>query len=186
MPYYQGDYYAGDYYYGDPGLFSFIGKAAKSAIKVAKGVIGAGKQVKGLLPAKVAAPSAAGAASTGIVSKVSHIIVKHPVMSAAAGAGIATAATAGLGTMAGKAVMGKMGAPALPSGATPMHRMRMPGMAGMRRHRRMNPCNIHALRRSIRRAQSFARIAKKVLRFTSPKAPRGRAVFKHRKRAKRI
>lgn len=53
---------------------------------------------------------------------------------------------------------------------------------GLLRHRRMNPYNPKALRRAVRRAQSFAKMARKVLRFVSPQAPRGRAIFKSRKR----
>lgn len=47
-------------------------------------------------------------------------------------------------------------------------------------HRRMNPCNIKALRRSMRRAYAFERIAKRVLHFTSPK--KHVTGFKHPKR----
>jgi len=37
---------------------------------------------------------------------------------------------------------------------------------GKKRHRRMNPLNPRALRRSMRRVQSFARFAKKTIQFT--------------------
>lgn len=43
------------------------------------------------------------------------------------------------------------------------------GTMTVHHHRRMNPCNIHALRRSLRRANAFTRIAKRVLHVTMPK-----------------
>lgn len=43
-------------------------------------------------------------------------------------------------------------------------RLLMPGERG--RGRRMNACNLKALRRSMRRVQSFARIAARTIRFT--------------------
>jgi len=53
------------------------------------------------------------------------------------------------------------------------------------RNRRMRVTNTKALRRAIRRAHGFSRIAKKVLHFTAPRAPKGRGVFRF-KRRKRI
>lgn len=44
--------------------------------------------------------------------------------------------------------------------------------------RRLNVANPRALRRSIRRAQGFAKLARRVMTFVSAKAPRGRAKFK--------
>ncbi len=37
--------------------------------------------------------------------------------------------------------------------------------AGVRHHRRMNPGNVRALRRSMRRVQSFAKLARKTITF---------------------
>ncbi len=174
MGYYQGDYYA-----GDPGLFSFLGKVGKIALS-------AGKAQLGIVPtgpklAKIAAPAAAGISAVGMgrtaVQKVTSTIVKHPVMSAAGAAGVIGA---------GGLAAGRMTKQALDVGAG----MRMhPGMRGMHisrrtgqmvRNKRMNPCNIHALRKAIRRASSFSRIAKKVLRFTSPRPPKGRFAWPFR------
>lgn len=50
------------------------------------------------------------------------------------------------------------------------------------RRRRMRPTNVKALRRAIRRVDSFGRIAKKVISFTHPRAARGHMVFRRRKR----
>jgi hypothetical protein len=49
--------------------------------------------------------------------------------------------------------------------------------AGGRRRGRMNPMNVSAARRSIRRLQSFERIARKVITFTKGHPP-GHGKFK--------
>lgn len=48
------------------------------------------------------------------------------------------------------------------------------------RRKRMNVGNTKALRRAIRRARGFEKLAKRVLGFSSPKKPKGRAYFKKR------
>jgi hypothetical protein len=50
------------------------------------------------------------------------------------------------------------------------------------KNRRMNVANPRALRRAIRRARGFEKLARKVLGFTSPHRPKGRVYFKHRRR----
>lgn len=47
--------------------------------------------------------------------------------------------------------------------------------------RRMNVTNVRALRRSIRRANGFAKLARKVMTFVNAKAPKGRAKFKRKR-----
>lgn len=47
--------------------------------------------------------------------------------------------------------------------------------------RRMNVTNVRALRRSIRRATGFAKLARRVLSFVDAKAPKGRARFKRKR-----
>jgi hypothetical protein len=103
-------------------------------------------------------------------------VVAHPVISAAAGAGV----------IGGAASMSRVSSPSARSS------MSMPEMirrshaigASLRRRRRMNPYNPKALRRAVRRAHAFARMARQVLRFVSPKPPRGRMVFRAHKRKK--
>lgn len=46
--------------------------------------------------------------------------------------------------------------------------------------RRINIANPRALRRAVRRAQGFAKMARRVMTFVSAKAPKGRAKFKKR------
>ena len=158
MSYYMGDYYGrGSFYRGDPGFFSFLGKVAKGVFSSVTGIS---------LGGKAAAPAAGMAAGVlkalpggvgKLAGRVGGVLKKVPRGVLVAGGAAAAGAAVGAG---GRALM----------------------EGGGRRRRRMNVANIKALRRSIRRAQGFARVAKKVLRFTSPKAPRGRAVFKRRTR----
>jgi hypothetical protein len=171
-------YYMGDYYQGDPGIGSFLKKAVGfvgSRLPIVGGFFGKGAQK--------ALPAAAGVATTGIVRRagtmmgagaasVGRIISKHPVLSAAGAAGA-------IGTLAGREE-GMMGMQ--PRGQRGFHVSKKTGRVV--RNRRMHVTNPKALRRAIRRAQGFAKLARRVLRFTSPRAPRGRPVFKHRKRAR--
>lgn len=59
---------------------------------------------------------------------------------------------------------------------------RLAGGGEERRYRRMNVANVKALRRAIRRANGFSKLARSVLTFTSPKAPRGKAIFRKKRR----
>lgn len=165
MSYYQGDFYQGDFYRGDPGFFSFLGG-------LAKGVIGS------FLPgvgATAAAPTAITKVATGmqrmrpIVQRAGAMIAKHPVISAAAGAG--TIGALGAGVRGARSRMG--GKAAAMNG-------------GVRKRRRMHVTNVRALRRAIRRCSGFAHLAKRVLRFTSPRPPRGRVTFKHARRKRTV
>lgn len=56
------------------------------------------------------------------------------------------------------------------------------GDTGYYRRRRMNVANPKALRRAIRRAHGFAKLARKVLTFPISKPPRGRPLFKKARR----
>lgn len=56
------------------------------------------------------------------------------------------------------------------------------GEEGMGRRRRMNVANPKALRRAIRRAHGFAKLARSVLSFPISKPPRGRPLFKKARR----
>jgi len=49
---------------------------------------------------------------------------------------------------------------------------------GLPRRRRMNVGNARALRRAIRRARGFEKLARKVMGFTSPRKPKGRSYFR--------
>jgi len=174
--------YGGDFYQGDPGFFSGFGRMLK----------GVGSFIPGV---------------GGIVSKVGSVFskfgAKHPTLTAAGGAaasGIVTevAATGVRRMMAPGAALMPMGQ-AGPGGGM-MRMQAAAGAAGMTgrgfhmskprrgvpshpvRNRRMRVTNPKALRRAIRRAKGFERLARKVMHFVSPRAHKGRAVFKTRRR----
>ncbi len=108
---------------------------------------------------------------TRTAEDIGRMVMKHPVLS---GAG----AAAGIG--AAGAMIGRHGM--VPAGMRGFHLSKKSGK--LVRNRRMRVTNPRALRRAIRRANGFARLARRVLHFTSPRAPRGRAIFKKRTRKK--
>jgi hypothetical protein len=168
MGYYQGDFYAG--YRGDPGFFSFLGGLAKSAVGLIPGV---GPGISAALGkiTRVGAPAAAGAAMHGgmqIIKRgaqgVGSAIVKHPVLSAAGAAGA-------VGALGGGVIGRRMARTVDPM--TGLH---------VRRRRRMNPCNPRALRRAVRRAHAFTKLAMKTIHLVHPKKKGRFGGFKKRKR----
>ncbi len=159
MGYYrpQGDFYRG--VRGDPGFFSFLGNVAKTVGGFIPGV-GPMISAAGEKLAQIGAPKIGkllGSGAPGMIKKVGSAIVKHPGITAAGTAAVA----AGAGMLAGRA----------------MH-----GRGGGRKHRRMNPCNGRALRRAIRRAHAFERLAKRVIGFSSPRKPKGHMYFKRKRK----
>lgn len=192
MPYYNaGDYYGrGDYYMGDPGLFSAIGGLFKKAIGVVApaalglitggpvgGIIGAVKGTisevqKGITQETLAAgggapPMIAPPAPIGIMAPGGgrQIITQSPLGTPVSAAAIqrqlmpfgqrrthpnrSTYVTRGGGTS-----RWPVGLQVHPKGTEPVVA------------RRMNVGNSRALRRALRRARGFAKLAHKVLRAT--------------------
>lgn len=188
MPYYGGDYYSGDYYSGDPGFLS-------SFLKWGKGLLGVGTS---MLPG-------VGAVAGRIVSKIpapvrkAATIMGPPVVSGIAGAAVETklarmGAPSAVMPMPGVSPFGAPGA-LMPGGGMRGYHMskaryappgRMHGGALIPPHpvrnRRMRVTNPRALRRALRRAHGFARLARKVMSFPIQRPPRGRALFKKRAR----
>lgn len=167
MSYYMGDYYAGDYRggRGDPGFWSILKKVGGAAVGMIPGLGPASKVVGTVGGAITKLPG--GARAIEVLSRAKSGILKHPVLSGAAAAGA-------IGAMG--AARGRGRPAALPGGAG----------GGFGRRRRMNVCNPRALRRAIRRAAGFSKLAKRVLRFTSPRPPHGRVTFRVKKRARRV
>jgi hypothetical protein len=170
MSYYMGDYYRARSYRGDPGFLSFLGGIAKGAVGMIPGVGPALSEGLGKIMTH-AAPAAAGAAVSGgvtagakqAIEKAGKLALKHPVLTAAGAAGVGTLAGAAASHVASK-LLG----------------------AGGKRHRRMNPCNPRALRRALRRAHSFAKFARKVVRVEHRfKKPRGAWPRGHSRKRKR-
>jgi hypothetical protein len=166
VSYYQGDFYQGDL----GGFFGKLWGAAKGLAGTALGFMPGGS-VLGKVVSKL--PGGARGVmekALPIVKAGGRAIIKHPVLSAAGAAGAIGAA--------GLASRGLHGS--LPGRG--MHISKRTGH--MVRNRRMNPCNGRALRRAIRRAHAFERLAKHVIGFSSPRKPRGHMYFKRKRKAK--
>ena len=157
MGYYRGDYYRGDYYSrrGAPGFLSFLGGALKTVGGFIPGVgpllEGAGSAIE-----KVGAPKAV-VTGGGLVAKampgvsaltqrIKTSMLKHPVLTGAGAAGLA----AGAGALAGAKLEKHLA-------------------GGGRKRRRMRATNTKALRRALRRAYAFERIAMKTIKLVHPR-----------------
>ncbi len=185
MGYYQGDHYrsrrfAGDYYRGDPGFFSFVGKLASFL----PGVGGlAGKALHFLDKLKPRAPGhglvqemLAPAPSTELMLAPPPGMGRTPF---GGGGGIITQSP--MGTPVHPAAIAMQlermrhthpnkstyitrggGTSRWPAGQLIVH----PKHTEQVTNRRMNVANARALRRALRRARGFAKLAHKVLRTT--------------------
>lgn len=147
---------------GGGGLLSSITSGLETILPAIFG--GGGKTVQGINgPVTIPASTRPSAGIPGrVMGTITKTAQQHPVLTAAGGAA-ATAAGAVIGRRVARGRLGQ-----LPDGT----------LVHMRRHRRMNPCNIRALRRGLRRAHAFERIARKVLHFTNPRKSHGVAHFK--------
>lgn len=159
-------YYQGDFYQGDPGFFSFLGGLAKKAVGFIPGVGPVASSAIGAITS-AAGGSMVRKGAAGMVRKAGAIVVKHPVLTGAAAAGVI-----GAGGVMGGRRMGAAGRAA-----------RVPGM---RRHRRMNVCNVRALRRSIRRTQGFAKLAMRTIHLVHPKKHARFGGFKRRTKKRTV
>ena len=174
-------YYMGDFYRGDPGIGSFLGGLVKKAVGFIPGVGPIASAVAGAVMPGGAKPAAGAitAAAKGVLTKSTAVIAKHPVLSAAGGAGIVGAA---MGAGAEHLMAG--------GGCRPGGHGRVLKKCGQilksgrcgKCHRRMNPFNPHAARRSARRLHSLVRHYRKYIGFVSAKRPKGRPFMKRRKR----
>jgi hypothetical protein len=157
MGYYSGDYYRGDYYRGDPGFLSFLGGVAKTVGGFIPGVGPIISAAGGALE-KLGAPKAVNAATSlavtaskpgffkGATSTLKSTVLKHPVLTGAGAAGLAGAAAGIAGT-----------------------KLLSRGGGGMRKRRRMRATNPKALRRALRRAYAFERLAMKTIHLVHPR-----------------
>jgi hypothetical protein len=175
----RGDYYRGDYYRGDPGPFSFIEKAVKG---VARAVVPGFSAAEGVVRSltRSSQPAFKPAISPG-----------HPVAAPEIGNMLAGAMQLTPAAIAKRLLLGP--SQASPDGACPKGFRPNKSdyflkdgtfvAAGSRcvRFRSMNPLNHRALKRGVRRAEGFVRIARRTLTATTlPK--RGGGKFKRRKR----
>ncbi len=151
------------YYSGDPGFFSIFKSIGSSLASFIPGVGGFASKAIQAIPT---------GARSGVM-RAGRAIIKHPVIS---GAGAAAAIAAG-GIEAGRMTMGGH------RGKHPSARHLRALAMGLRRARpRMNVTNVHALRKALRRAHGFARLAMKTIHLVHPKHKGRFGGFKKRRR----
>jgi len=156
MGYYgQGDFYRPGMYRGDPGFFSVLGGLVKSAVGFIPGV---GPIAEKAISA-VSRPSL-----SNIVKGAKGAIIKHP--------GITAAGTAG-------AILAAGGAAKMLGGHRKCKHINPRTGKCVRRMRVTNP---RALRRAIRRAHGFARLAMKTIHLVHPKKKVRFGGFKHKRK----
>lgn len=175
MGYYQtGSMYRGDYYRGfrgDPGIGSFLKGIAETAAgfipgvgpiisKVIGSIGGGAEKAAGGQIVKVL-PSSGISTIRAVGGKALGVIKAHPVLTAAGAAGV----------LGGAAMLGRGGRAAVATG----------GGFG-RRRRRMRVTNPKALRRALRRAHGFARLAMKTIKLVHPQKKGRFGGFKKAKR----
>lgn len=136
----MGYYMAGDYYMAG-GLFSSIGKALGGVVKTVGGAVG------------------------GFISTGSPL---GALGGALRGAGIIKAPTGPIPIQApptglGPPIIGIPGLPPTATGLPPGTTVNKQGML-VKKRRRMNPANPRALKRAIRREESFVRLARRALK----------------------
>lgn len=151
--YHRGDYYRGDYYRGDPwlGPLLAVGRAALPAIGRVASAVG---RAVGIGRAGAAAGTVAGSAIPTIARQAGRVLPRAGRVAATIGTGVATVGIA-------DRIFGDDddGQP--------------------RRRRRMNVANVKALRRALRRAEGFEKIARR----TVSALHRGPKKFKSQRRA---
>jgi hypothetical protein len=111
------------------------------------------------------------AGAGAMVRRGGAMIAKHPVLSAA-GAAAVLAGTAGVHTMGGIGAMAH--------GERGMHWSKKAGRMVKNRHMRVT--NPRALRRAIRRAHGFARLAMKTIHLVHPKKKARFGGFKRKRK----
>jgi hypothetical protein len=178
MPYYQGDYYQGDYYQGDPGLFGLLKKGIGGALRVGAGLLTGGPLGAAKAAVNVARTNTQAmtlAADTAMITPAQDLerqrllhaeaIAKHAAMSGGAGAIPMLMQPGGsYGMMRGmrpnkSTYVTRGGGTSRWAPGLLVH----PKGTELVKSRRMNVANVRALRRGLRRAQGFAKIARRVL-----------------------
>lgn len=161
MGYYQGDLYRGDF-------FGAVGKIFSAARRVASPVFSALGGVLSRPSAAATSAIAATARETGAIARtVGSAVARRPVLAAAG----AAAGAAGIAEMVARKPGAKM-------------TVSKTGAVAFRKRRRMHATNPKALRRALRRAYAFERVAMRTIHLLHP---RKRARFggfrRHRRKA---
>jgi hypothetical protein len=187
----RGDYYRGDYYRGDPGLFSFLGRAVKGIAGAALGflgggpvgaVLGAGEAVAsgGMTAEEMQATGPRGLTASELTAlhqrdarlRAVGRLRSGPSMPGGAlpfpPGGMALMPHPGMGMMVRRQHPNKSTYVTRGGGTSrwPVGLNVHPKGTELVTSRRMNVGNARALRRALRRARGFAKLAHKVLRVT--------------------
>jgi hypothetical protein len=191
----RGDYYRGDYYRGDPGLFGFLGKIAKTVVRAVVPGGGALLDIAGGILKARRPPGT----SLATIPQVGPPAFQPNVQTQVQTGGLFNLGYQQIGGGGGG---GGGGAAQVPMVRGPdgqlcqlkgyhVNRGRYYTRAGVVepgtkcvKNRRMNVLNPKALRRGLRRAFGFKKIAMRTLHLLSPTKPKRFAGFK-RKRAAR-
>lgn len=203
MGYYRGDYYRGDYYRGD---FLGIGKALGGLAKAGLGLVTGGLSniafdtLGKITHANTAHPSLPAPKTRALIGPTAPpsqfgLInfggqgTQGGLINFAGGGPPPAALTAGLPSVPGmkgyhlnKTTYETRGGGTSRWGGSGNLQIHPKGSV-LVRNRRMNVGNARALKRALRRAGGFARLARRVMSFTHPKSGRGH--FKFKRRAKR-
>lgn len=197
--YYRGDYYRGDYYRGDPFALPLIGAIGKVAGKVLPGLARAAHKGVKLITGATKSPAGRAIATAAGTAAVVAPMISPPAIPASMPPSMMPDVP-GYGQLPGTGVQigtpGKWlpgGAPAVtysgPGGVVPrgyhINKAAMKNKPFKRllvKNQRMNVTNPRALRRAIRRGQGFMKLARRIISFYSPKAPKGKMYFGKRKR----
>ncbi len=177
MSYYMGDFYRPR---GDPGIGSFFGGLVRSAVSLIPGVGPTLARIGGRMPGGAVVVREAGggitAAAGGAMRRIGGVVARHPVLTAAGGAGV-------IGTMVGAAGEKFLEGGACPRGHHISKSKHAKAFGQCVRNRRMNVCNPRALRRAIRRARGFTKLAMHTIHLVHPKKKGRFGGFKRRRKA---
>jgi hypothetical protein len=149
------------YYTGDPGFFSIVKSLGGAALGLVPGggIVKTGMRTAG-----------------GLLAAGKGAIMKRPLSAAGAAAGVAVLAAGG---------MGRAGVFGRAAGKRPSARhLRALAMGLKRAKPRMNVTNVHALRRSLRRAHGFAKLAMRTIHLIHPRKKVRFGGFRKRKHSK--
>ena len=184
MPYYArvDNYRAGDYYRGDPGILGNIAKFGIGLIKktpigaiasAAVSLITRPKAPMILPPMSLTTPDVTGRA-------VMNVPTTYPEQTALLRMPGYERPDVSGGCMIKGRRLNKSTYVTRGGGTSPWPEQIIVHPKGTEcvKSRRMNVTNVRALRRAVRRASGFAKLARRVLTFVSAKAPKGRAKFK--------
>jgi len=177
----RGDYYQGDYYRGDVfGVLKKVGKFVKKAVVTAAKLTPAGRVITALtggrgLPSHMDFQRIT---PGGFPGGFGGPAFPPPPMSAPEPVGTMTSNCFYPGFRLRGTRPNKSGYYKQVTKGDPTEVQYIPKGSVCVTNRRLNVANPRALRRSIRRAQGFAKLARRVMTFVNAKAPKGRAKFK--------